>query len=70
MGEEEACTAEARYVALEAELQAMHLCNEEMSCGLQEQEEIVAAERSWADRRAQAQMNEFANLKVELMAGQ
>ena len=47
----------------------MHLCNEELMRSLREQEEIVVAERLRADRRAQAQMREFANLTAELMAG-
>ena len=45
LGEEEVRAAEAHYVALETELQAMHLRNEELTCGLRKQEEIVAAER-------------------------
>ena len=47
----------------------MHHRNEELTRRLWEQEEIVAAERLRADRRAQAQMREFANLMAELMAG-
>ena len=69
LGEEKARTAEARYGALKAGLQAMHLCNEELMHGLREQEEIVVAEWLREDRRAQAQMREFANLMAELMAG-
>ena len=37
--------------------------------GLWEQEEVLAVERLRADRRAQAQMREFANLTATLMAG-
>ena len=36
LGEEEAHVAEAHYMALEAELQAMHLRNDELTCGLWE----------------------------------
>ena len=50
-------------------MQAMCLCNEELTHGLQEQEEIVVAECLRADKRAQAQMREFANLTAELMVG-
>ena len=69
LDEEAARTAEERYTALEAELQAMRLRNEELTRGLQEQESVVAAERLRVDRRAQAQMREFANLTAELLAG-
>ena len=69
LDEEAARAVQECYTALEAELQAMRTCNEELACGLQEQEEVVAAERLRADRRAQAQMREFANLTVELLAG-
>ena len=67
LGEEEVYTAEARYVALEAELQALRLCNEELMCRLQEQENIVAVERLGGDRRSRAQMQEFINLTTELL---
>ena len=40
----------------------MRLRNEELTCGLREQEEIVVVEWLRAHRRAQAQMREFANL--------
>ena len=45
MGKEETRQAEECYMALEAELQALCLCNTELECGLQEQENIVVAER-------------------------
>ena len=45
-----------RYAALEAELQAMRQCNEELARGMREQEEVLAAERLRVDRRAQAQI--------------
>ena len=69
LDEEEACAVEAHCAALEAELPVMHLRNEELMCGLREQEKIVAVERLRAGRKAQAQMREFANMMVELMAG-
>ena len=54
MDEVEERIAEERYVALEAELQAMYLHNEELMRGLQEQEEIVAVEWLQVDCRARA----------------
>ena len=47
----------------------MHARNEELACGLREQKEVVVAERLWADRRAQAQMRECANLMAKLLVG-
>ena len=44
LGEEEARQAQERYAVLEAELQARHLRNEELTHGLQEQQNIVVAE--------------------------
>ena len=52
LDEEVACIVEGRYVALEVELQAMRVRNEELTRRLREQEEVVAVERLWADRRA------------------
>ena len=69
LDKEAARTAEERYTALEVELQAPRACNEELMCGLQAQEEVVAAERLRGDGRAQAQMREFANLTAELLVG-
>ena len=69
MDEEAVRAAEEHYIALEAELQAMRQHNEELAHRMREQEEVLVAERLRADRRAQAQMREFANLTVELMAG-
>ena len=69
LDEEVARAAKERYVALGAKLLALQACNKELTCGLQGQEEVVAAERLWGDRRAQAQMREFANLTAELLAG-
>ena len=44
LGEEEVRAIEACYTALEAELQALRLRNEELMHRLQEQENIVAVE--------------------------
>ena len=51
---EAARTTEERYAVLEAELQAMHLLNEELVRSLQEQENIMATERLWEDCRSRA----------------
>ena len=69
LDEEAARAAEERYATLEAELQALRARNDELTRGLQAQEEVLAAERLRGDRRAQAQMREFANLTAELLAG-
>ena len=45
MDEGDAHAAEERYAALEAELQALRLQNEELKRNLQEQEIIVVTER-------------------------
>ena len=52
--EEAARAVEERYAALEMELQALRLRNEELMCNLQEQEAIMAIERLWSDRRLRA----------------
>ena len=54
---------------MEAELQALRQQNEELARSVQEQQEMVATERVRADRRARAQMQEFANLTAELLVG-
>ena len=69
LGEEEVYQAQERYAALEVELQVMLLCNEKLTGGLREQEEVLAVKRLRVGRRAQAQMREFVNLMAELMAG-
>ena len=69
MGEEEAQQATERYVAMEAELQALRQRNDELMRAVQEQQDLVAAERVRADRRSRAQTQEFANLTTELLAG-
>ena len=47
MDEVEARTVGKQYAVLEAELQGIRLHNEELLCGLQEQEGIVVVERLW-----------------------
>ena len=69
MGEEEAQAAAERYAAMEAELQALRQRNEELARTVQEQQEIVATERLRANRHSRDQMQEFANLTAELLAG-
>ena len=69
LGEEEAQQAAERYAKMEAELQALRQRNEELMRAVQEQQDLVAAERVRADRRSRAQTQEFANLTAELLAG-
>ena len=68
MGKEEAQQAAERYAAMEAELQALRQRNDELMRAVQEQQDLVAAERVRADRRSRAQTQEFANLTAELLA--
>ena len=49
LDEEVARAAEECYATLEAELRALRAQNEELTCGLQEREEVLAAERLWGD---------------------
>ena len=49
LDEEAAHTAQERYATLEAELQALRAQNEELTRGLQEREEVLAAERLWGN---------------------
>ena len=58
------------YAKMEAELQALRQQNQELMRALGEQEELIASEHLRGDRRACAQMQEFANLTAELLAGQ
>ena len=44
LDEEAALAAEECYATLEAELQALRARNEELTCGLQAQEEVLAVE--------------------------
>ena len=55
LGEEEAQQAAERYAKMEAELQALRQRNEELVRTVQEQQDLVAAERVRADRRSRAQ---------------
>ena len=45
LGEEEAQQVAERYAKMEAELQALRQRNEELMCAVQEQQDLVAAER-------------------------
>ena len=49
MDEAEAQQAVERYATMEAELQAPRQGNEELTCAIQEQQDIVEVERRWAD---------------------
>ena len=69
MDEAEAQQAAKCYAKMEAELQALRRQNEELMSAVREQQELVAAERLRGDRRSRAQMQEFANLTAELLAG-
>ena len=69
MEEAEAQQAAERYAKMEENLQALRQQNEELLRALGEQQDLVAAERLRADRRARAQMQEFANLTAEMLAG-
>ena len=69
LGEEEAQQAAERYATMEAELQALRQRNEELTRAVQGQQEVVATERLRAGRRSRVQMQDFANMTVELLAG-
>ena len=69
MDEAEAQQAADRYAKMEAELQALRRQNEELMSAIREQQELVASERLRGDRRSRTQMQEFANLTAELLAG-
>ena len=69
LSKEEAQQAAERYATMEAELQALRQRNEELTRTIQEQQEVVATERLWADRRSRAQTQDFVNITVELLAG-
>ena len=60
---------EERYAWMEVTLQELQQQNQELQCRLQEQQEVVNTERLHADRRSRPQMQEFANLTPELLAG-
>ena len=69
MDEAEAQQAAERYAKMETELQALRRQNEELMRAMNEQQELVATERLRGDRRSRAQLQEFANLTAELLAG-
>ena len=69
LGEAKVQQAAERYAKMEAELQALRQQNEELRGAVREQQEQVATERLHGDRRSRAQMQEFANLIAELLAG-
>ena len=69
LGEAEVQQAAECYAKMEAELQALREQNEELRGAIREQQEQVATERLHGDRRSRAQMQEFANLTAELLAG-
>ena len=67
--ETEAQQVAERYAKMEAELQALRQQNEELMSAAREQQDLVAAECLRGDRHSHAQMQEFANLTAELLAG-
>ena len=69
LDEEQVRAAEERYTRMEATLQELQQQNQELQRHLQEQQEVVNTERLCADCRSRAQMQEFANLTAELLAG-
>ena len=69
MDEAEAQHAAERCAKMEAKLQALQRQNEELMRAFGEQQELVAVEPRRGDRHARAQMQEFANLTAELLAG-
>lgn len=69
MAEEQLRNLVERVAALEAELQATRQANAELTQGLQEQREVAETAQLRADRRGRAQMQDFANLTAELIAG-
>ena len=69
MAEEQLQNLVERVAALEAELQATRQANTELTQGLQEQREVAETAQLRADRRGRAQMQDFANLTAELIAG-
>ena len=69
MADEQTRQLAERVAALEAELQATLQANAELMSGLQEQREIAETAQLRADRRGRAQMQDFANLTAELIAG-
>ena len=69
LGAEEVQAIEERYVALEAQLQALRQQNEELTFALQEQQEIATIERIRGNKWSKAQTQEFADLTAKLLLG-
>ena len=67
--EDVARQAEEQYARLEAELQEMRQQNEALNPELQQQNEVSHTEHLLTDRRSRAQMQNFANMTAELLAG-
>ena len=67
--EDVARQAEERYAQMEAELQTLRQQNEGLTREVLEQRDVVETERRRADRRSRAQVQDFANLTAELIAG-
>ena len=61
--------AEERFALMEAELQTLREQNDNLMRELREQQTVVEAERLRADRRTRTQVQDFANLTAELLAG-
>ena len=61
--------AEERFALMEAELQTLREQNDNLMRELREQQTVAEAERLRADRRTRAQVQDFANLTAELLAG-
>ena len=70
LDEEQAGAMEEHYARMEATFQELQQQNQELQCHLQEQQEVINTERLCADHRPRVQMQEFANLTAELLAGQ
>ena len=69
MAKEQARQLAERVATLEAELQATLQANAKLMRGLQEQCEVAETAQLRADRRGRAQMQDFANLAAEIIAG-
>ena len=69
MGEDIAHCVEKRYEQLEAELWEMRQQNKGLNMEIQQQVELVQHKRLRAAKRTQAQVQDFANLIAELIAG-
>ena len=69
MAEEQACQLVECVATLETELQATLQANAKLTRGLQEQRKVAKTAQLRADRRGRAQMQDFANLTAEIIAG-